>query len=247
MISTFLAVFVCALRFLFLAAVAFGVCCFASHATFYQYCHEFGVLVQCQLGLFSLFLQFRLDARLVRLCFRCDGGCIFLGFEEGVLQAVSILYPLIGGRFCCFPGGCCARAAVSHASLTAMTRILSEAIRRFKALTMSLHVALVLPARFVECAEKGLCFCPRFPSSCVSSHSINSFSVKMSAPYICCTQICTFSEFGAFTPMSMNFSCALSKCLSYVVIFDVISHGARNTSRALPFSSLVILQHVVLR
>ena len=162
MISTFLEFFACALRFIFLPAVACGVCCFASHATFYQHCHEFGVLVQFQLGLFSLFLKFWHDAHLVRLCFRCDGGCIFLGFEEWVLQAVSIFNPFIGGIFCCYLGGCCVRAALSHASLTAIPRILRESIRCFKAQMMSLNVACVRPAHFVGCAKEGHCFCPCF-------------------------------------------------------------------------------------
>ena len=64
--------------------------------------------------------------------------------------------------FCCL-GGCCFRASFSHASLTVMPRVLREYIRRFKARTMSLYVALVRPARFVECAKKGLFFRPCFP------------------------------------------------------------------------------------
>ena len=113
-------------------------------------------------GYFSLFLQFRHDARLVRLWFRCDGGCIFLGFEEVVLHSVAIFNPLIGGRFCCCLGGCCVRAVFSHASLTSISRILREAVCCFKAWTMRLHVALVRPARFINCAKKGLRFCPCF-------------------------------------------------------------------------------------
>ena len=66
-----------------------------------------------------------------------------LGFEGGVLQVVTIFNPLIGGRFCCCLGGCCVRAAFSYDSLTAMPRILREAILCFKARMMSLQVALV--------------------------------------------------------------------------------------------------------